>query len=384
MKEIEIMTLNEIEEEIRSYEFQKDRGYAFISYSHRDREQVYPLILYWLRAGYNIYIDLDFERHGSDSNWADLMLSTLSSRLCRLVVCFKSTHYRYSYASLLELLTMRGETVTNRHSGKPLYVDSITLETVPEDDEIPQAFKEMYEASFHTMSSGMGDRFLDQNRKEAALLREGLEFWLDEAKTRALLRSKVSADKMMGYIQAAYQAGYQDFFPQISYLVKNWFISQDLNGNDYSVNSSIATRFARFREVRVEQVRESTVPFDEAKAAEDAQTPSPVYFHGGSVSEDTAFQPRLIRCSTGDIISLNKAEFQLGRSKVCDYQIVGNNAIGRIHTILFVRDGAVTVMDNHSKNLTYLNGRAIRPDCEYPLKDTDSIRISSETFLFRQ
>lgn len=409
MKDIEKMTVSEIAAEIRNYKFQKDKGYAFISYSHRDREQVYPLVLFWLRAGYNIYIDLDFERHGSDSNWADLMLSTLSSRLCRLVICFKSLHYRYSYASLLELLTTRGETVTNRHSGKPLCVDSIALETIPDDDEVPERLKETYAASFQAMSSGMGDQFLGQNRKEANLMREGLEFWLGEAKTKSLLRSTVSAEKMMGYIQDAYQAGYQDFFPQIAYLVKNWFISQDLNGNDYSLNSSMVTRFARFDEVRVEQIRENSVSLSdnggnicphfplfgkESKSVPCSRTPdtsakdveyAPTVLLGeDEVQENAALRPKLIRRSTGEIIPLSKNQFQLGRSVVCDYQIVGNNAVGRIHAVFFVRGGTVTITDHHSKNFTFLNGEAIQPDREYPLQDGDSIRISSETFLFYQ
>lgn len=477
MKDLKEMTLEEITAEMRGYECRKDRGYAFISYSHRDREQVYPLVLSWMRAGYNIYIDLDFERHGSDSNWADLMLSTLSSRLCRLGVCFKSPHYRYSYAALLELLTMRGETVTNRHSGKRLYVDSVALGTIPDDDEIPENHKEAYASAFRSMRSGMGERFLGQNRKEAGLLLEGLDFWLKDSKTKAVLRTSADAGKMAGYIQDAYQAGYQDFFPQIAYLVKNWFISQDLNGNDYSLNSSPNIRFARFNEVRVEQVRESLLPpaltappvlpqAETGKKPAVGESPYPLaaeicHWENGAwkpvsssgparqVSERTAppvrpvpgaaaqteivseelgpypegelletseaaylerpgFQlhppaeqvfrrtaetpasagagmgPRLSRVDKSGLILIPEGSFKLGRSKTCDYQITGNSAVGRVHAILYRQGDTVTILDQHSKNYTLVNGRALNPERAHFLVDGDTITISDAVFVFHQ
>lgn len=411
MKNLNEMTMDEITAEMRGYECRRDRGYAFISYSHRDREQVYPLVLSWMRAGYNIYIDLDFERHGSDSNWAGLMLSTLSSRLCRLGICFKSPHYRYSYASLLELLTMRGETVTNRHSGKKLQVDAVALGGIPDDDELPEEHRALYTAAFQSMRAGMGEQFLGQNRKEAELLREGLDFWLGDPKTKAVLRTSADAEKMMGYIQDAYQAGYQDFYPQIAYLVKNWFISQDLNGNDYSLNSSMDIRLARFGEVRVEQVRESLLspsPVSAPPERDSSALPAeicrwengawkPLSDAGAGVEEapspassalaeapDSDLGPRLVRMDKSALILLPEGGFKLGRSMVCDYQIAGNNAVGRVHAILHTRHGTVAIVDQHSKNRTLLNGNALTPDQEYILKEGDTITISGAVFVFHE
>ncbi len=379
MRDIKSMSVEEMAAEIRSYPFERDRGYAFVSYSHRDRALVYPLVLSWLRAGFNIYIDLDFERHGSDSNWADLMLSTLSSRLCRLGICFKSVHYRYSYASLLELLTMRGETVTNRHSGKMLYVDSVALEAVPDEDEIPERYRELYAEAFRGMSSGMGERFLGQNPKEAALLREGLEFWLSEAKTRTVLRSAITAEKMMNYIQDSYRAGHQDFYPQIAYLVKNWFISQDLNGNDYTLDSSLAIRLARFSEVRVEQVRESLLPKEETwtprRTVSVPAEPAPVQPMG----------PYLVRKSSGEQIQLTRDRVLLGRDGACDYVIAENKAVSHRHALLVLTADGWTVTDQGAKNGTFVNGKRLTEGEPTPIRSGDSIRLGAkETFTFHE
>jgi len=253
MKKIEKLTLEEMAAEMRTYEFQKERGYAFVSYSHQDRDKVYPLVLTWLRAGWNIYIDLDFERHGSDSNWVDLMSSTLVRRLCRLGICFKSTDYTYSYAALLELLTMRGNTANDRHGGK-LCIDAIALESVPADDQIPLKMCEKYESIFKRMRREMGNTFLTRNSRERDALMEGLYDWLNDPATKAVRNSTV--ERLMKNLNASYADGYQEFFPYIARLIKNWFESQDLNGNDYSYDSSLEVRSSRFDEVGVERVRE--------------------------------------------------------------------------------------------------------------------------------
>lgn len=252
MKKIEELTLSEIAAEMRTYKFQKEKGYAFVSYSHQNRDKVYPQVLAWMRAGWNIYIDLDFERHGSDSNWVDLMTGTLARLMCRLGICFRSTDYTYSYAALLELLVMRGNIANDRHRGK-MSIDSIALEPIPADDEIPSQMRERYEAVFRRMRLEMGDTFLTRNEREREVLRKGLQEWLDDPAAKAIRTS--TAEELMSNLDDAYTDGYQEFFPYIAHLIKDWFRSQDLNGNDYSSDSGVEVRSARFQEVHVERVR---------------------------------------------------------------------------------------------------------------------------------
>lgn len=273
MKEIAKMTTDEIAAEIRGYEYQPEHGYAFISYSHIDRERVYPVVLSWMRAGYNIYIDLDFERHGSDQHSVAQMRSTLARNSCRLAVCFKSMHYTYSYAALLELLTIRSGNTTNRHRGKLLYVDSVTLELVPSDqDDIPASLEDMYQGYFDHLKLSMGQKFAGQNIMERDMLLAGLDDWLFhmEPGTKArLLYSRISADQLMENIEETYAEGMREFFPYIARFIKNWFDSQNLNGNDISPQADNRERFAQ---VGVEQIREPVI----VPTPAEAPLPAPV------------------------------------------------------------------------------------------------------------
>ena len=89
-KPLESMTEPELAKEIRqrlaylAKNAPDDASYVFVSYSHKDAEVVYRTVLSWLRAGYNIYLDADFENHSSDTNWVTMMQEKLQERGCQL------------------------------------------------------------------------------------------------------------------------------------------------------------------------------------------------------------------------------------------------------------------------------------------------------------
>ena len=87
MKNISEMTIKEIEDEIKMAKFDANENYVFVSYSHMDYKQVYPMVLRWIRKGYNIYLDVDFENHSGNENWVEMMTKALRSASCQLVAC---------------------------------------------------------------------------------------------------------------------------------------------------------------------------------------------------------------------------------------------------------------------------------------------------------
>ena len=213
------------------------------------------MVLQWMRQGYNIYIDLDFARHGSDNDWTRLMSRTLSNSNCRLTICFKSVHYMYSYAALLELLTMRSTRVTRRHFGVELSIDSLALESVPADNDIPadEGMQSLYAESFAQMKRVMGGEFAGKNAMERKLLYDGLSEWIDtmdDAVKSRLRYTRCSADDLMQDIDDTYAEGMTLFFPYIAELMKNWFDSQNINGNDIPLTADMGIRFEQSGVVR--------------------------------------------------------------------------------------------------------------------------------------
>lgn len=93
----------------------------------------------------------------------------------------------------------------------------------------------------------------------------------------------------------------------------------------------------------------------------------------------------LLRAKTNEKIELPQGEFKLGRSNVqSNYVISGNSGIGRLHAKIIVRENQCFVVDNSSMNKTYLNSQELEPQKEYLLENGDSIRLMNERFTFHQ
>lgn len=247
-KKLDDMTLEEMRAEMQARACDLEENFAFISYSHQDNDRIYPLVLNWMRAGYNIYIDLDFENHGSDQNWIDQMSNTLARRTCRLAICFKSVHYTFSYAALLELLTMRSAEVTRLHNRNVLPIDIIELERVSDESDIPRELRPKYKEAFVSLQRSMGGEFAGSNMKERESMQTGLTDWMKNMNADArdrLYTADDTGDTLMGDIDRCYRAGMAEFFPQIATLMKNWLFSQDLNGNNLSPSTDISVRFRK-------------------------------------------------------------------------------------------------------------------------------------------
>lgn len=96
--------------------------------------------------------------------------------------------------------------------------------------------------------------------------------------------------------------------------------------------------------------------------------------------------PYLIRKKTGEIISLNKQTFIIGKlDTCCDYVIRGNRAISRLHAVIKYKEDtdAYFIVDCNSTNHIYLNGRQIEAEQPETLEDGMHIHLALEEFVFQ-
>lgn len=235
MKEISSMTLDEMRSEIKQYLscLDKENGYAFISYSHMDCEIVYPKVLEWMRAGYNIYLDVDFENRSSDDNWVDIMEEYIQPNNCKVAICFRSANYYCSYAALLELLTIRGkDTRRNREDVLKMEIvqcDKDSYKTMLDTPEM----KEKYINKYKKYVLDMKQEFLSHNKGEAQVLRKGIRFFYEQNKSADFFESKCFEDyeEILDWIKKGFRSGATQFFSNLGELVNNWFIIYGLTGN---------------------------------------------------------------------------------------------------------------------------------------------------------
>ncbi len=91
----------------------------------------------------------------------------------------------------------------------------------------------------------------------------------------------------------------------------------------------------------------------------------------------------LTREKTGKSIVIPEGTLRMGRSNIqSDYVIPDNAAVGRLHAMLVRRENNCYLIDNSSKNKTYINGKQLTPEKEYLLADGDIIKLGNEVLNF--
>jgi len=95
-------------------------------------------------------------------------------------------------------------------------------------------------------------------------------------------------------------------------------------------------------------------------------------------------QPYLIRLKNNERIPLDKDIFRIGRGRESsDYAIPENKFVGHSHCHILAREGEYFIVDENSKNHTYVNGTMINNNAERKLSHGTIIGIANEEFEFR-
>lgn len=94
--------------------------------------------------------------------------------------------------------------------------------------------------------------------------------------------------------------------------------------------------------------------------------------------------PFLVRVKTGEIISIDKEVFTIGKDKeIVDYCIEDNKLISDVHAFIKSDDGDYLVMDNESESCTYMNNVELQPLEDMFMPHGTHIRLGNEEFIFK-
>lgn len=100
-------------------------------------------------------------------------------------------------------------------------------------------------------------------------------------------------------------------------------------------------------------------------------------------SQPSAIVPTLIRKRNNERIRIDSPIFRIGRdSSFNNYAVTDNHFVGHTHCHIISRDGEFFLVDDNSKNHTFLDGQQIPPSTEIKLSHGQKIRLSDEEFEF--
>ena len=104
----------------------------------------------------------------------------------------------------------------------------------------------------------------------------------------------------------------------------------------------------------------------------------------GHASARQEKRPQLIRRKNNEIIPICSDVFRLGRdSGYNDYVIAENEYVGNSHCHILVQDGGYFIVDDNSKNHTFVDDREIPSGRQIKLVHGQCIRLADEEFEFR-
>lgn len=86
-----------------------------------------------------------------------------------------------------------------------------------------------------------------------------------------------------------------------------------------------------------------------------------------------------LQTAQGEKIILRKSPFLIGRDKTADY-VLSEETVGRRHAQLVQQDGQWVVIDQNSRNHTFLNDLCLNPYTPYPINGGDVLRLAKTVF----
>ena len=335
--------------------YEGSEKYIFVSYCHKDKQFVFPIIEQLARDGYRVWYD---EGIDPGSEWPEIIAhhlngcaaciafisdNSLNSHNCRREINFALLKKKPFISVILEQVEMS--------LGMEMQLSatqSIFKYTLPNERDF---YNKLYDAKFLHECLGQPD-----------------------------LSITVSSPR--DYEEGAGQEMFGESNLKRDTFSDKWFIGKESQSEDKEepvvntdtdkVSEEPVDNGANEEEIEVEPVEAEENQKDDAKDAIPEQ-----------VTEKTFSW--LVRVNNNEQIMLNEGETKLGRSKtMSDYAILGNSAIGRYHARILNVDSKCSVIDNESMNKTYLNGEELVPLKEYELREGDAVRLANENFIFHQ
>ncbi len=320
--------------------YEGQEKYIFVSYCHRDRAQVFPIVEQLVKDGYRVWYD---EGIDPGSEWPEIIAKHLNG--CAICLAFITTNSLNSHNCRREI---------NFALLKKKYFISVVLEPVQMSLGMEMQLSSSQSIFKYNLSS---DREFFSKLYEAKELEKskGDPNYSIEVSTPAdYMNEAITSDKV------------RDPFSD------RWFAQ---GGIDEAEKRRKAAEEEAARKAAEEEAARKAAEEEAARTAAEA------------VCDKTQLGASMIhmfkREKTGEVIRIKKSPFNIGRSSATDdYVIVDNRSVSRGHATVTIKDDVCYVTDNHSLNKTYINGVAATPEQEYALSDGDSVRLYNERFVY--
>lgn len=405
---------------VKPYEGQEP--YIFISYCHKDRAAIFPIIENLARDGYRVWYD---EGIDPGSEWPEIIAShlngctvciaflsvnSLNSHNCRREINFALLKNKQFISVIIEPVKMSPGMEMQISSNQAIFKYKYSTES--------EFYTTLYSADFLKSCKGLPDYSVIVSRPEDYRESTEEDSFTEASKSRQPFSDKWFTEPSDSLVSTTVHTS-----------DPSTLLNQPVQENNRSKEQSISLRHSEVEESVVMNPKDqeepekhiSTESSDNSKEGSNdescsekesvlEQSPKETNIASAHNSQDQIETQRispsqinaiaaistnikkekktvfyLIRVKTNESIRILPGKIIFGRSETrTDYQILGNSTIGRVHASVELRDGVCYIVDLNSKNKTKINKITLEPEKEYELKNNDKVQMSNEVFIFKE
>lgn len=381
--------------------------YIFVSYCHKDKDVVFPIIESLSKEGYRIWYD---EGIDPGTEWPEIIASHLNS--CEVCMIFVSNNSNNSHNCRREITFA----LLKKKKCLSVYIEQVQLSVGMEMQlsSIQAIFKYSYEKYSQfldvLLKTSITQPCLGSPNPEVVVSNE-LE--IHDEKSDSKNGNKSFSDKWL-VNKDNIQKKEEDYCKQESLNKKLFLIREntkeriEVNRKRFSIGrSSDSCDYCILNNRSVSRIH-AIIVFEKNNYyitdnnsanktyvdSKQIEPNHPINLYNSKVIKiaDETFIVELInnkickyyikRIKTDERIEISKKIFRIGKKQdICDYVIKDNLAVSRHHLDIILNDNKCYIRDHNSTNRTFINGVAIKPDCDVKVENSDEIRLGDEAFI---
>lgn len=346
--------------------YEGEEKYIFVSYCHKDRPFVFPIIERMNRDGYRVWYD---EGIDPGSEWPEIIArhlngcsvcvafiseNSLNSHNCRREINFALLKKKNFISVMLEKAQMSLGMEMQLSATQSIFKYTLS------DDEF---FAKLYQAPFLENCLGTPNPSVSISAPEMYEEEDGL------FSENQLNRETFRDEWFIHELPSGGSQPLEEKAPKKQEDISS--VSIQIAPEEFRVLEEPAPEEREVPEELPQQEPEKEPIREPLPEAEEGEAPSQTY---------TAW---LIRTKTEEKVALPVGETKLGRSETkVDYIIRNNRVVGRYHALIFNTGTECSVVDQNSLNHTFLNGDVLEPETAYVLHSGDVLRLANENFTF--
>lgn len=384
----------------RAIPYEGKEPYVFLSYCHKDRDLVYPLLEQMVRDGYRVWYD-DGNHAGDD--WLENIANHLNNcKVCVAMISEKSANSHNCRNEISFAIECKKKVLAvlleNFHMPMGMRLQLGTIHYIKKQDYPSEhmLLSKLYETSaLAECKATPGSLPMRENRSDLGVKEEDSERSASVAgflKTENSIPQKkdVISDRPSGLVlgrEASEERPSDSPDPQ-----------SDIKTNDATERKKVVKAKVRVRTelTKCKEIEEIQEEIPEVPNKEPTEETEPETVFDGETQFDDAGDdesatmlesqdtpPIVIRLLSGEAFILKSALTRIGRShRQCDIVLADNRYIGNCHAeIIYVND-RYYLRDRGSANGTYVNGRKLDAEDSQELNGNTLFRLHKEHFLF--